>query len=467
MGATLSRAALTGVMIAALMLIFVSSATVVWVAAGLLCLFLVLNLRQFTFGTWVPVVLSAVVLGVALRRGLSADVYLQACGRMVFLAALMAVVNTLRSAANLAPEVALAGHFLTQQPASRRYIALTMGGHLFGVLINFGGLALLLDLSSRAMKDRGADHLNPAMQEVRLRRMTLAVMRGFGLITLWSPLGFATNLILITLPGISYAQFGPTGFAMSLVFVGIGWGMDRMSGRRYRQMALPQPLAPPGAWVGALMLVGHVVMLGGSVVALHGVSRLSFQQALIVLVPSYALLWTVWGARGSSGQALVRLRVAVQETWLRQSRTAGEVGIFASAGFLPVALLALMPMDEVQVFVADLDLGAVPLALSIMVSIIAGTLLGVNPIITTSVVGAVAAELAIPGLSQTAIALAIIGGWSASVGLSPFMTTVVLCATSINRPAWWVGPIWNGPYCAAIFAVWCMFLVVVMVSGLI
>lgn len=127
-------------MAAALVLVFVPSATLIWVASALIVVFLGLNLRQFSIGTWVPVILSLAVLVVALPRGLPVELYLEACGRMIFLAALMAVLNTLRTAAARAPEVARAGQFLVGQPASRRYVALTMGGHLFGVLINFGGL---------------------------------------------------------------------------------------------------------------------------------------------------------------------------------------------------------------------------------------------------------------------------------------------------------------------------------------
>ena len=456
---------MTGVMAAALVLVFVNSAALVYTATALIVLFLSLNLRQFSIGTWVPVLLSVVALLMSLPRGLPAELYLQACSRMVFLAALMAVLNTLRTAAARAPEVARAGQFLVGQPASRRYIALTLGGHLFGVLINFGGLALLLDLATRSLKQRTDVSLPPEIQEVRLRRMTLAIMRGFGLISLWSPLGFAANVVLITLPDLTYGQFGPLGLAVSFVFVAIGWGLDRVAGWRYRQLGLPAPHPPRGAWIGAVMLVAHVVVLGGSVVVLHDHSTLGFQQALIVLVPVYAALWTVWGVMRSAGPVAAGLGGALRETWTRQSGTAAEVGIFAAAGFLPVILLALLPMDVLQEAVAALGLGAVPLALMISLSVIAGAFLGVNPIVIASVMGAIALEMDVPGLSQTAIALGIIGGWSTAIGLSPFMTTLVFCSAIVARPAWKIGPVWNGLYCLTIFAVWSVLLVTLMMTG--
>lgn len=55
---------------------------------------------------------------------------------------------------------------------------MTFGGHLFGVLINFGGLALLLDLARRSMSDESATRLPAPAREARLRRMSMAVIRG-------------------------------------------------------------------------------------------------------------------------------------------------------------------------------------------------------------------------------------------------------------------------------------------------
>ena len=455
---------MTGVMGLALALVFVDWAVLVWIATGLLVVFLSLNLRQFNIGTWVPALLSVLVLVLSLPRELPVDVYLQACNRMVFLAALMAVLNTLRTAAARAPEVIRAGQFLVSQPASRRYLALTFGGHLFGVLINFGGLAIMLDLAMRAMKERFDDPRREALQEVRLRRMVLAVLRGFGLIAMWSPLGFAANVVLITLPGLSYVQFGPLGFAMTFVFVAIGWGLDRITGRKYRNLGLPQPHPPKGAWVGAALLMIHVVVLGGAVIGLHEITTLSFQKALIVMVPLYAVGWTLWSSYRAGG--LVQgVADAVREVWERQSRTAGEVGIFAAAGFLPVVLLAILPMGPLQAGVESLGLGPIGLALSMSAAVMGGALLGINPIVVASVAGAVALEMNVPGLSELAIGLGIIGGWSAVMGLSPFMTTLVFGASIVERPAWRIGLMWNAAYSVSILVVWSTMLVVLMLTG--
>lgn len=465
--ATARRFCMAFVMMAALILVFTDARWLSALACGALAVFLALAWRQFRMGTWVPILLSIGAFGVALWHGSPAEVMWRALDRMLFLSALIAMLGTLRSAAAIAPEVRAAGLFVTNQPASRRYLALTFGGHLFGVLINFGGLALLFDLTTRAMDTDESARLPPDAREARLRRMTLAVIRGFSLISLWSPFGFATNAILITLPGVTYGDFGPIGFAMSFVFVAVGWGFDRWDGRRFRKMNFPRPSPPPGSWQGAALLVGHVLALGASVFVTHALTPLSFQQALIFVVPLYALLWSAWGGRRAMGGARVGVESAARATWGRLSDLGAEVGVFASAGFLPVMLLALLPIEELRGAIAALGFGPVALTLGLCGAIFLLALIGINPIVTASVLGAVAVQLAVPGLSNSAIALAITGGWTAVIGLSPFITTLAIGSAIIGRSTQVIGPRWNGVYCLSIFALWMTALAAGVASGVI
>lgn len=439
----------------ALLLIFVQTQWLVLAASLALVAYLALGWRHFTIGTWVPVLLSFGALAVALLQGVSGAVLLRALDRSLFLAALITLLGTLRAAASIAPEVAQAGAYLTGQPPSRRYLSLTFGGHLFGVLINFGGLAILLDLAARSMRGEATMRLPPELREVKLRRMTLAIIRGFGLISLWSPFGFATNVVLITLPSLAYLDFGPIGFAASFVFVGIGWTFDRIGNRRLRQLPSARAAPPPGAWRGAAILPLHVAILGLGIFTLHEISPLDFQEALILLVPTYSVLWAAWSWRRSGAGPLGGIAAAAGDAWRRLPFMAGEVGVFAAAGFLSVILLAIVPVEGLRAGIADLGLGPVALTLGLAMSIMGFAFVGVNPIVTSSVLGAIASQLAVPGMSDLAIALAIIGGWTGVIGLSPFITTILFCAAIIERPAMRIGPIWNGPYSLTIFALWC------------
>ncbi|SNT76637.1 hypothetical protein [Paracoccus seriniphilus] len=462
---TLRRAAIAFVMAVSLLLVFVESRVLTCLAVIALIMFLFLARRQLKAVNRVPLLLSVIVLGVALSRGVLTEALWQAMDRMLFLSALIAMLGTLRSAAAIAPEVLQAGAYVTNQPASRRYLAMTMGGHLFGVLINFGGLALLLDLVKRSMATPATANLPEAAREARLRRMTLAVVRGFSMISLWSPFGFATNAILITLPGVSYMDFGPVGFAMSFLFIAIGWGFDRIDGRRFRRLGLPRPSPPQGSWRGAALMVAHVLALGAGIVTIHELTSLSFQQALILMVPTYALLWAASAGRRAMGGAATGVVAASRMTWLRLSDLGAEVGVFAAAGFLPVILLAIIPIEDFRATIIAMGLGPVALALGLSLLTVALAFCGVNPIVTASVFGAIAAQLAVPGLSNAAIALAITGGWTAVIGLSPLITTLVIAGTIMERSTSRIGLVWNGPYCLAILFVWLLFLTTLIWSG--
>ena len=90
--------------------------------------------------------------------------------------AFFSALATLRNAAGSSPAIQISGRFLAQQPPGRRYAALTVGGQLFGILLNYGALALLGSLAE-------ANARLEADAEIRshriFRRMLLAIQRGF------------------------------------------------------------------------------------------------------------------------------------------------------------------------------------------------------------------------------------------------------------------------------------------------
>lgn len=125
--------------------------------------------------------------------------------------------------------------------------------------------------------------------------------------------------------------------------------------------------------------------------------------------------------------------------------TACEIGVFASTGSLSVISLAIIPVETLGGLVVELSLAPVSLVLGLMISIVLAAFFGINLIVSSSVLGAIAAQLALPDVSELANGFAIIAGWATSIGFSPLITTVFLCGTIIDRPAVVVGPVWNGP----------------------
>ena len=56
----------------------------------------------------------------------------------------------MRAAASRSPAAASSGRYLVHQLPSQRYVALVIGGNLFGVLLDIGGLVLPLDMIKQA-----------------------------------------------------------------------------------------------------------------------------------------------------------------------------------------------------------------------------------------------------------------------------------------------------------------------------
>ena len=175
----------------------------------------------------------------------------------------------------------------------------------------------------------------------------------------------------------------------------------------------------------------------------------------------YALLWAAASRQRTSGPALVGVGTATRAAWRRLSNLGPEVGVFCAACW------PCCPRTICKPRCLALDLGPVSLALGLSLLIVVQGLIGFNPIVTASVFGAIASQLAAPGLSDTAIALAITGGWAAVIGLSPFITTLVIAATIMGRSTSRIGLAWNGVNCLVVLTGWMVFLAALVLGGLV
>ena len=183
----------------------------------------------------------------------------------------------------------------------------------------------------------GSGHLPPDLQEVKFRRMTLAVTRGFSLVALWSPMGAVTRC-LISMPSLDYLDFAPLGFALSFICAGYGWMLDRVTAPRGRIVA--QPASPPDPADGGAvwLLLLHVALLGVAVIALNALTALSFQQPCCWWCPA-----TAWaGLLDRRPDAAMVTTQVMGEAVSRFPLAASELAVFASAGLLSVLVVEVI-----------------------------------------------------------------------------------------------------------------------------
>lgn len=172
-----------------------------YAARGLLVIYLVMEWPRIQRNGRVMVSVAGVLtLAVA---GSIADP-LGAVGRALdqgaFFAAFFANQFFLREPARTSPVVRRCASFFIDQPPARRYGLLTVGGYLFGIILNLGVLSLL-GLMVKRRNTLAAAGGNEEIRQIRERRMVLPVMRGFSASPLASPLSLAMAVLLSMLPG--------------------------------------------------------------------------------------------------------------------------------------------------------------------------------------------------------------------------------------------------------------------------
>ncbi|MFT6105464.1 MAG: hypothetical protein ACJA1E_001897 [Paracoccaceae bacterium] len=372
-----------------------------------------------------------------------------------FIVAFFTALTTLRSAAITSAPIAECGRFLAEQPPGRRYLALTLGGSLFGLILMYGAISLLGSLAAAsAMREQNAE-----IRAHRLRRMLIAIQRGFIATLPWSPLAFATAVSISLVPGASWANAVLPCMVSGVLLGGIGWGLDTMFKPK---LSRPSPVAvmPDGAWAAKLRpLLVLLVVLVGITLSLHFWTGVRTVGVVMAVVPLLALLWAIEQAvfdRRSNPVGHVAARAGTYVTTeLPGNRS--ELVLLAMAGFIGALGASL---TQPLIVAAGIDLSGVPawaLLLGIFWLIPITGQFGMNPILSVSLIAPLLPSPEVMNVDPAAVIVAITGGWALSGATSPYTASTLLIASLGKVSASHVGLRWNGPYaltCALGLSVW-------------
>ena len=380
----------------------------------------------------------------------------RALASAAFVAAFFIAVGWLRNAAASSPAIDRSGRFLAEQPPGRRYLALTVGGQLFGLVLLYGAISLLGGLAeSNARRET-----NEEIRAIRTRRMLLAVQRGFVATLCWSPLTFSMAVSTSIIPGSSWAGAVGLCAVSGLILAGLGWALDtifkpRLSGPR------PPQRAPQGSWGDLLPLFLLLALLLGSVAALHFATGLRVVYVVMVLVPALSLAWVALQRRTFLRKRLAHAArrgagyIVADLTGYR-----GELVLLMMAGFIgTLGAGLLIPLAQQ----ADIDLAAIPAWILLLASLwivpITGQL-GMNPILSVSLLAPLLPHASALGISPNVIILAITAGWALTGASSPFTATTLLVGALGRVSALHVGWKWNGAYTligGTLLSMWVLF----------
>ncbi|WP_088652632.1 hypothetical protein [Marinibacterium profundimaris] len=385
---------------------------------------------------------AALTIGLILTRPDWGAIVWPALVRTGFLAAFFCSLSLLRNVAQSSPAMATAGTYLASQPPGRRYLALTTGAHAFALVLNYGAIQLLGTLSLTSARTEPDDYI----RNTRIRRMLLAVHRGFVSSLSWSPLAFSIVVIVSVIPGTSWSGIVGPGLVIGVMLLGTGWAMDtifkpRPSGRK-------PAVQDPGHWTALLPLGGLMLLMLATILLVEETLHVRVIGIVLVAVPVISMIWLAIQLGDSKAWA-ARMKAYVVDELPGFRR---EVLLIASASYIGITGSALaLPWMEASGF----DLGMVPtwlLLLALLWIVPALGQIGANPILSVSLIGPLLPPAAQLGVTPTALANPLLCGWLLTGLTSPFTAVTLLIARFGGISPLQVAWDWNRAYFIAIVA---------------
>ncbi|MEC8900446.1 MAG: hypothetical protein VYB92_01215 [Pseudomonadota bacterium] len=437
-------------------LIHLVGGSVAWQAAGIVALLLYLmtlkgQLTRMAKGLLCAAgVLTLLALWHSPTPG---QLLFEASGRFAFFATFVVALSMLRLPAYRSRLVRRCGQSMLLQPPSRRYPILSLGSALFGIILNIGVLnlfAAMIEKSNTLSAAQGRGWV----REARQRRMMLALLRGFSLAPLISPMGIGVAVVLSSLPQVTWPQLAPYILGAAALIFMAGWAVDYFTGphppanKTYVTPSL-RPLAQ-----FSVLLIGIVAL----VFSIAWLLELRLPIAALLGAPTGALLWLAWQRRrlGFGGLPAAITAVHRQLPWLL-SPSANEIVVLGAAGYLGHVCVGLVDTQQLAPLLAVLDpLGTLNAVLA-MLMVVGLAQIGVNPIVTVTLLVGLLPTLGIDGLTPELIGASLMVGWALALMSSPMTASMLILSRFTGVPATRIGYRWNGRFLVAaipLLALW-------------
>ncbi len=374
-----------------------------------------------------------------------------------FILAFFVALSTLRTAAGSSASIRHCGLYLATRTPAKRYVALAAGGHLFSLVLNYGSISLLGTIVEQA--ETGPD--GKILNAVRLRRMLLAIQRGFASTLCWSPLSFSMAVGSTLVAGGSWGGTVGYGLPTAVLLILLGWGLDAAF-KPPRPPNAPPPPAPVGSVAALKPLAVLLVAIVFGTAAFCAVTGLAVIVAVTAVVPTVSVAWIAVqtlsppapAPRPAAGAAAAEVARRCGDFLAREVDSyRGEMVLLYMAGFIGKLGAGLAePLVSAHV----IDLSAMP-AWAVLAVLACGMpvlgQVGMHPILAASLLVPLLPAPEAVGLPPGVVVTAMAFGWSLSAVSSPFTATVLLIGVFGRVSALAVGLRWNGLFLAVAAAV--------------
>ena len=431
---TIASAALLGGTVFTLADLFSNNHLFAGIAITLIVCHILMRWRHVRTNAKVLLLLAALSGALLVLTGGDPGSLALAASRALYLPALLAVMAILRVAAMRSNIVSTAAHFVVDQPPSRRFALLASGSHIFGILLNLGGLQLLLGIAL-AERDRAAP--SPDIAEVQGRRIANAVLRGFAATILWSPVGLAINMLIPLMPTLGYVSYLPYGLGLMVVFFALGWVFDRLE-RRPRRNFTPSP--HKGAALAMAALLGLLLAITGLSALAEAVVGIPMRAAILIVIPAMAVIWVLLTeGRSFSGN----LKSLARDGFRTLPDSTSEICLIGASAFLGLTVVEMLPAEKLRMLIEHVSIGPGVIACIIILLMTLVSQLGLSPMIGALLCSGAIISSGID-MPELMLMLALMCGWSGSMLLSPFASTLAIATGMIGKSPRDVGLRWNG-----------------------
>ena len=400
-------------------------------SAGLVILFLVIELPK---SPATPRAIGLTLIGL----GLIAAAYggdlmttaLDGFSRSRTFLLLFFAVSWLQIPARESPSLQAAREMITSQPPGRRFLAVALGVHTLGAVLNLAGLSLV------------ATMIEKKMDGTLRKRLTTALMLGFTSASCWSPFYVSMTVVLTAIPGLQWIKVAPFGFAIAMVAIAGGWIYDRLIWRRISKRATDAPAKLSAEQRKNTM--GILGVLGVLVVGLVEVAGVSIPVALGLIAPPFSLIWvaamapSAFARRARMGDLIGRVVNGLPD--LRN-----EVLVFVGATVFGVGIATLIPAADLSEFL-NTWVPSIDMRLAILTfGICALGMIGMHPVIVVILIGEVLPPEVL-GVPDWIMGLALLGVWGLSTMINPFSATTLYLARVGGGSGYTMAWRWNPPF---------------------
>lgn len=400
----------------------------------------------------------SLTMGLWLSGRIDHQVVAAGVDRATFFTLFLTSLAVLRESAQSSSLVQKCGKVLVNQPPARRYMLMTFGSHLFGVMLNIGALNVLGTMVRRATRPT-PDPEASRIAGIRRKRMLTATLRGFCGVPLWAPTSVTMLLVLSSIPELDWEHYAPLGLVWTLLFILWGGILDWFAYPR------PKPDATPGGGLRQLIpLVGLVALIPSLAFAISKITGLSLFPTLLMCAPVIGLAWIWLQFRGrptriKSGLFARRLTRSFPRTFTNQRN---EVVLFTSSGIIGVILIPLIDPVAVSELLVAANISDATLMVAMSLTMLACSFIGINAIITVTLMLGALQQIPDTSISPIIQASVIAITWAVFAGASPFTASLRFISNFSGTPPLHFGVVWNGWFSASVLAIMYLTLYVVL-----